>query len=110
MLVLACKLLIALAFFGYARQAASVLPFFYAFVAVGADAMLIAPLLRQFPPMARIGRRIVAAAAVVVVGASIVASAQGWTYRVSGRVDAHPEWGPGAFESSQLLHIRRTPA
>ena len=108
-LVLAYKLAVTVAFYGYARQAASIAPALFALVALGADwACGVAAERIAWRPGARAAR----AAAVVAVAA--LAACAAWTAwqpmrfelripRPDGHVEFTPEWGPGSFEYPEWL-------
>ena len=105
-LVLLYKLLITMAFYGYAREAVSILPVVYILVALGFYRLLpkwakSSPALRRVTP-AMTGLFVVTALTVGIWDAS-----RGWAYQIHGSGDATPQWGPGAFESSQRIEIQR---
>lgn len=106
MIVLAYKVLVTLAFYGYVRQAVSILPVFFVFVALGIDGVLLGPLERWRPGLARWPGQ---AGAIVFVLAVVVCLAAGWRavgYQVSGPITPAPALGRGAFECVGPLDIR----
>jgi len=108
LLIVVYKLLVALAFYGYARQAASILPAFFVLVALGFEAMLVAPVSRRWPRVSSAIRPLaLAVAAALLLGAG-VAVGSSFRYDVAGPTDAAPLWGDGAFESCRRLTIRTT--
>lgn len=108
LLIVVYKLLVALAFYGYARQAASILPAFFVLVALGFEAMLIAPVSHRWPRVLSAIRPLaLAVAAALLLGAG-VAVGSSFQYDVAGSTDTAPFWGDGAFESCRRLTIRTT--
>lgn len=105
--IVAYKLLIAIAFFGYARQAVSILPIFYVFAAVSLDAIVFRSLLRRWPTLADRWRAIFGLTTAALVLTTAGTTLQSWKYEISGPADPAPLWGEGAFESHQPLTIRR---
>ncbi len=106
MVVLAYKVLVTLAFYGYVRQAVSILPVFFVFVALGIDGLLLGPLERWRPQLARWQAY---AGAIVFVLAAVLCLAAGWRtvgYQVSGPITPAPALGRGAFECVGPLDIR----
>jgi hypothetical protein len=106
LIVVAQKVVIALLFFGYVRQAASIFPFFAALVALGLDAALFAPLLRRRPRPALVPPILLAAVVAAIIGVGVFCATRDVRYDVFGGIDHTPQWGPGAFESHQPLTIR----
>jgi hypothetical protein len=106
-IVVLYKLLVTLAFYGYARQSASILPIFYYFLAVG-----LAGLLTKIKPLVALGRRpfmhwtLPVAMWLVVIGSAILFAARPVRYDIAGPIDAAEQWGPGAFESQRALQVR----
>jgi hypothetical protein len=100
LLIIVYKLIVTVAFYGYARQAVSILPAFYVFVALAAEAALGRLALRW--------RRLVAAG---LVAGCIAVDVHGFVereehkLRVVGAVRPAPRWGPGAFESLRRLDL-----
>ncbi|HKQ47794.1 MAG TPA: glycosyltransferase family 39 protein [Phycisphaerae bacterium] len=105
--IIAYKLIIAIAFFGYARQAVSILPVFYVFAAVALDAVLLSPLAKRWPILVDRWRLILVLTSAGVFATAARTSFLSWKYEISGPADSAPQWGPGAFESHQALNIRR---
>lgn len=120
LLVIAYKIIVTVFFYGYARQAVSILPAFFLFIAVGveATAMFVRPrcsmLRRAFPRLPRFPRfpRIMRLLALVGLLVGLL-SLEIFTARtppevvIHGRVTPAPQWGPGAFESFQRLDFTR---
>lgn len=105
LLLLAYKLAVTIAFFGYARQGASVTPFFLTLVSAGIGAVLNRLGRRSTDP----GRRAqvlgagLAGVLLIVCGAWAVGRP---TFSVVGGRDDAPRWGDRAFESHQPLRVR----
>jgi len=105
-IVLSYKLVVTLLFFGYVRQAVSVLPFFLVLVALGFDVVALGPMIRRWPRLAPWAARLAAGLVVAVVAVSAYCGWRAVHYEVYGGIDHAPEWGTGAFESHQALAIR----
>lgn len=104
LLVIVYKLLITAAFFGYARQAASILPVFYVLVAVALDALLLRHLVRWF---AGWPARLKLAALGASIGLLLMNQAgRRVDYDVTGDAVPSPQWGANAFESHEPLSIQ----
>lgn len=108
LIVVAQKVVIALLFFGYVRQAASIFPFFAVLVALGLEAVLFAPLLRRRPQPAAMQPILTTAAVAAIIGVGVFCATRDVRYDVFGGIDHTPQWGPGAFESHQPLTIRQS--
>jgi hypothetical protein len=106
-LVLAYKLAIALAFYGYAREAVSILPVAYVFAALGLQKSVARRMQLWNITSPRWGKLLAPAAMIVLVLASLSAGSRGWAYQMIGTGDPAPQWGQGAFESHQRLEIQR---
>ena len=106
-LMIAAKTLVAVAFYGYVREAVSILPFFQVLVALGLETVLFAPLSRTWPQLSRAQLALVAGWVIVTGTVGLFSATQTLRYDISGSVDMTPLWGPGAFESQQPLEIRR---
>jgi hypothetical protein len=106
-LLIAYKALVALAFYGYVREAVSILPFFLLLVAIGLDAVLFAPVLRRWPRAEKGQSPLFIAGVLATIIVAVFSATQNPRYDVSGSVDVTPFWGPGAFESQQPLIIRQ---
>lgn len=106
-LVIVYKLLLNLAFYGYTRQAVSILPVTYIFVALGLVRML--PRRQRILGLldGRLGSAVVAATAVLLIASGVASGVRGWEYQVYGSGDPAPEWGPRAFESHQSIEVHR---
>ncbi|MSR33188.1 MAG: hypothetical protein EXS12_00040 [Phycisphaerales bacterium] len=103
LLVLAYKIAITIAFFGYARQAVSIAPVLFALSALCVDAAcMLAPRSRWFRWPAR-----AALAALFIVAAVQATHPPRFNTRpakIQGQIIDTPQWGSGAFESfDQLL-------
>lgn len=107
LIVVAQKVVIALLFFGYVRQAASIFPFFAVLVALGLEVALLAPLLRRRPRLAVMPPILITAAVAAIIGIGAFCATRDVRYDVFGGIDHTPQWGPGAFESHQPLTIRQ---
>lgn len=108
LIVVVQKVLIAVLFFGYVRQAASIWPFFAILIALGMEVALFAPLLRRQPRLAKAQPLLVTAAFAAIVGIGTFCATRTVRYDVFGGIDHTPQWGAGAFESHQPLTIRQT--
>ncbi len=108
LIVVAQKVVIALLFFGYVRQAASIFPFFAVLVALGLEAVLFAPLLLRRPRLAVMQPILVTAAVAAIIGVGVFCATRDVRYDVFGGIDHTSQWGPGAFESHQPLTIRQS--
>lgn len=102
LIVIASKLVVTVLFFGYARQAVSILPAFHLMAAIAIDAAITR---LRVPP--RVGR--LAAAAILL--ALAIFDGSYWLRpaepSITGRVRLLPQWD-AAFESPQDLTIRWT--
>jgi hypothetical protein len=109
MLVIAAKVVVAVLFYGYARQGASIIPAFAVFFGIGADTALSAAE-RAFAPARRIAYAIGLLACVGVVAADMHRFLSPGRPRVTGSVRDQPSLGPGAFVSFQDIRIEPSPA
>jgi hypothetical protein len=107
-LVVLYKVLVTVAFYGYARQATSIAPATFAVIALGIDAAI-------GMVMARPGAGLRWAGAAIGVALVAAAAWSAWlppsvgirTLRPEGKMMTAPEWGEGAFESTDWLVIER---
>lgn len=103
-LVVVYKLVIAAAFFGYARQAVSILPVFYILVATALDTLLLRHVAKWFVgwpgplKLAALGASI----GLLVMNQAV----RRIDYDVTGEAAPAPQWGTGAFESHDPLAIK----
>ncbi len=101
-LIIAYKIIIAIFFYGYARQAISILPAFYLFIALSIDEIA-----RHLPPMRWIGTRTAITTLVIILGVDLLGSLR------SPRMIppdmrltwSTPELGIGAFRSFHTLEL-----
>lgn len=113
LVIILYKVIVTTAFYGYARQAASILPAFAVLYAIGLDALLgLAS--RRFPvSLASGSRRFAAALWTVPIAALLLLdlTATRATPIPAPGADAWPapRWGPGAFESFSDITLRRGP-
>lgn len=105
LVVIAGKLLITCAFFGYARQGVATLPLVYVFVAMGFERLFISPFVQPGAALEQLGRRIFLGACAVVITSSLWLGGRGWSYDIFGQAVPAPQWGNSAFESHQPLRI-----
>ncbi len=105
LVVIGAKLLITLAFFGYARQGVAALPLVYAFVALGIERLFITPFVQPGPAALRLGRQCFYGVCAFILISSLWLGGRGWSYDITGLADPAPQWGASAFESHQPLRI-----
>jgi hypothetical protein len=105
-LVIAVKLLVAVAFYGYVREAVSILPFFLVLVALGLDIIPLTPLLQTWPRLSRAQPALIVGCVLVTITVGLFSATRNIRYEISGNIDQTPLWGPGAFESQQPLEIQ----
>lgn len=107
-LIIASKVIVAVLYYGYARQAASTLPAFAIFAALPIDAALAAVERRW-----RGAREVQIAAAVGIAGALLATDVRafraGTTLHITGAVAADERWGGEAFVSFQDFLLRIEP-
>ena len=106
LLVLLYKLLVTVAFFGYARQAASIGPVLAILAAVAIEALAGA-----FPAGAwrwsrRPGAVLVALIVLVAVAADIHAARHPPAYDIHGPLRPAPDWGESAFSANAGIELR----
>jgi hypothetical protein len=99
LLVVVYKLIVTVAFFGYARQAASILPATAVLVALALHA-LTARFIRP-----RAGRIAAAAIAALGVGIEIHAALHPPAFDIKGPLRATPEWGESAFSANAHIQL-----
>lgn len=107
LVIIAYKLIVTALFYGYARQAVSILPAFFIFMAIAFD-MLIGRLHSkvQHSDSWRVAGRIgLAVMLVALFGIEIAAAFSNRQLAVNGPVQLTPELGVHAFRSDQFLHI-----
>lgn len=107
LLIIAYKLIVTIAFYGYARQAISIAPAFFILTAVAID-FFAQRLLgwREMRKTLLINAMALAVLFFVIidVGGSLLRP----ELNIIGNVHAAPQWGPGAFESLSRLEIAPT--
>jgi len=104
MTIILSKLVVTILFYGYARQAVSILPAFFIFVGVALDWMIARagwPGHHDWRP--RIGTLACLAAALAM---DFHAAIQHTRYAPAESVTPAPQWGAGAFESYKSIHLR----
>jgi hypothetical protein len=109
LLIISGKVLVALAFYGYARQAVSIFPAFALFVALPVD-----QLLKWAREKSGIGERAGFIFGGVVVATLMLADVVAFNFprasAVDGPLKVTPQWGPAAFECSERIVIKPAPA
>jgi len=101
-LVVAYKIAVTIAFYGYARQAVSIAPVLFALTALCIDAAcMLAPRTRLFrwPVRATLASLFIVAA----VQATPPPRFNARPAKIQGRITNTPQWGAGAFESFDQL-------
>ena len=102
LLVVAYKIAVTIAFYGYARQAVSIAPVLFALTALCIDAAcMLAPRTRLFrwPVRAALASLFIVAAVQAFQPPRFTTH----TATLSGRITNTPQWGAGAFESFDQL-------
>ncbi|GJQ26661.1 MAG: hypothetical protein HBSAPP02_16930 [Phycisphaerae bacterium] len=102
-LVVVYKLVIAAAFFGYARQAVSILPVLYVLVAAALDTLLLRHVAKWFVGWP--GRLKLTALGASIGLLLMNQAGRRIDYDVIGDAVSAPQWGRGAFESHEPLRI-----
>ena len=112
--IVAYRLVVVAAFYGYARHAVSIAPILAAIAAIGIDALL-AGIVRMLPfgtgCLARLFVAIagpLVAAALLVVALRAALHPPSWTARTAqadGRIEFAPTWGEDAFTSNDRLRL-----
>lgn len=102
--VIVFKLIVTIAFFGYARQAASIAPAFFILAALAIDALLHRLDRRR-------GLRVAGWAAIAVFSALVVihdvrAGTARAEMRILGSATVASQWGPGAFLAADTIELR----
>lgn len=104
-LIILYKLIVTILFYGYARQAVTILPAFFLFVALALDQIgqWLSTLLKP-------SRRTKLLAVITVVGGlvciEIAAAAFRQPLAIDGAIRAAPQWGRDAFESYETIRIK----
>ena len=108
LLIIAYKLLITLAFYGYARQGASIAPAFYVLVAITLDSMLLL-LDRRWPAWQRIQPTVCASicAAALLLDLALGRSDEAERQHIVGPTTPRPDLGKDAWTSFGTNEIRR---
>ncbi|MFM9995187.1 MAG: glycosyltransferase family 39 protein [Phycisphaerales bacterium] len=107
MIVIASKVAVTVLFFGYARQAVSILPAFLLLAAITIDAVAAWALARGVPR-----RLVIAVGAGGLIGLAAVDASALFARsvpRVEGPMRADPRWGAAAFVSPETVRLRFTP-
>lgn len=105
LLIILGKVLIALLFYGYARQAVSIFPAFALFLALPIDHLL--KLVRSKSGVGeRPGLIFAGSLAGTLVLADLIASTSSPALTVDGPLRGTPNWGPTAFECSERIVIK----
>ncbi len=100
--VVVYKIAVTIAFYGYARQAVSIAPVWFALTALGADALcMLAPRtdVLRWPMRAALATLFLVAAVQALNPPLLVARAA----KIQGRITKTPQWGADAFESFDQL-------
>jgi hypothetical protein len=106
LVIIAYKIIITIAFYGYARQAVSILPAFYVFMALPIAAIVkLATARRPWRSPARSHVTAISLLiALVMVDAVLTATAV--RLRPEGPIRLADKWGPNAFESYEPIRLR----
>lgn len=107
LLAIACKLVVTVVFFGYARQAVSIAPAFLVLAALALDA-LCAPMSRK-SWMRLCGWIALAAVTLLATSVEIRAAIEPAQVHIRGPAHAAPRWARNAFEAPETIEIRVTP-
>jgi hypothetical protein len=93
-------------FYGYARQAVSILPVFFVMIAVAADHLMawIAPRTKPSKSLVTIVLSILALGIVLI---DVVGSLRRPGYATYGPIQMTPQWGAGAFECPRRIELHR---
>jgi Dolichyl-phosphate-mannose-protein mannosyltransferase len=110
LVVVAYKLAVTVAFYGYARQAISISPVLFALTALAIDAACSA-CSRRFAIPAAAGSGVRLATGVATLAALAFAAYDAWSppplvvksLQVTPAIEPKPEWGEGAFETMDKL-------
>lgn len=105
LVIIACKIIVTILFYGYARQAVSVFPAFALFIALPIDRIV-----SWIEGRVRFTIRTRWAFAFVIMGALLLADVMAWWFpkgtSVSGPVVSTPQWGERAFECTDPILIK----
>lgn len=107
LLVIASKIAVTILFFGYARQAVSILPAFLLLAAITIDGVVARMFASGVPRRFLVG--VGAGALLVLVAGDVSALFARSVPRVEGPMRDEPRWGPGAFVSPETLKLRFSP-
>lgn len=107
LLIIVYKLIVTILFYGYARQAASILPAFFVLIAVAIDQAVIW-IGSVWKPQARLAAIAASLALVILVAIDISGSIWRPTISVSGTFRFTPRWGEEAFESFETIRLKPT--
>ena len=108
LLIILYKLLITVAFYGYARQGASIAPAFYVFIAIALDTMLV-PFGRRAPKLMRRQSATAIVFCLLMLAGDIAFSRRGVPAQIISKTIARPELGSGAFQAFNRIEIRCAP-
>jgi hypothetical protein len=104
-IVIAYKLVVTILFYGYARQAASILPAFFIFIALGFDALVLRFLLHRLEDM-RVRYVVPWSVCVMLIVMDVVAASNVSPMAVVGTHHRAPQWGEYAIASFERLELR----
>jgi hypothetical protein len=108
LLVVAAKLIVVLAYFGFARQAASIFPAIYLMLALGVERVLcLLDRLRPKPSTPRVRKATWAVALVILLAFEIGAATDARAFIAVGPQRPMADFGPKAFSSNFTLEIRK---
>ncbi len=108
-LIIINKIIITILFYGYARQAASIAPAFFVFIAITIDSLLL-PVDRRWPQWKHWQRAIVLGLCGSMLILDLLLSPSGEKDLILiGPLEQRPDLGPGAFASFGEVEIRRGP-
>ena len=106
--MIAYKIIVTIFFYGYARQAVSILPAFFFFQAVA-----IEQIGRWLRPAVRLPSRMLQAAGAAIIAIliciDVYASLHQPPMAADGPQRLAPQWGQDAFESVELVHLKPIP-
>ncbi len=108
LIIIASKVAVTVLFYGYARQAVSILPAFALLAAAGVET-LVEPLTRDSPRAARRFTVVAFAAALAMLAAETAHFFREDVGVVTGAIRPAPQWGPDAWVSYDRLLIEFRP-
>jgi hypothetical protein len=104
LIILLYKVIVTIAFYGYARQAVSIAPAFFAFMAVPLDGVM--RLIEHRITSTGAKRLLVLATIALPLAIDSVAAIRGQNLNVQGPQTAKPQWGPSSFESYKTIAVK----